>query len=758
MKFIALLVAFVALSTNAQKELSGFVKSKSSNLPIANARIHIEETGESSISDETGAFMFFGVYPESIHLHVSAIEFESKVLFLTQSAQALGRQYLVGSKIEIYLEERHLDLEEITVSTGINVQKNKSPFLIETRKLSDLNGISTLNMGEALAKIPGVYQSSFGNGISKPVIRGLQGIRVVSLLNGMRMEGQQWGGDHGMGISEVGIGSVEVIKGPASLLYGADALGGVLYYSDESYAAVNSQSVKVQSIYHSNTNGGTLRMLYKQSNQKFRFLIGGSYANHADFQLPNQKFAQNSRFNESVLKTALSWNGKNKVHHLRYSFNHVMSGLPGHTHDSILNPLEFQSDIQRRKQTIPAQFFDNHYLSFENKWFLEKNEVSLLLGQTMNQLTEYDEKVTIPGIQMRLWNSLYTVKWTHTFSQNLKVVNGMQGMFQNNVNGPDATERLLPNSLSFDNGLFSMWMYSMDRWNFQAGLRYDLRYIKTLEDFKGKKAISKSYGSPNASIGGIYSTGKFTFRTNISTGYRAPHPSELLANGFHHGALRYEIGDEQLRPERASQLDLSFEVKRDHLVLIVNPFLNNIQQFIYLQPIDSMVDNLPVFAYKQLNKVLFYGSDFGVHYHPHFAHDLHMEATYSYLNVLTSTDSSVSMIPPGRFMMSLRYQLGLGKKIQFKDLLVQYTYMNKQSKLAFNETASPSYQLLDASVQLKWNGKTPVDVQFGCRNILNASYIDHLSRLKNISMASPGRNIYISITFNINNNLKKQNV
>jgi hypothetical protein len=129
---------------------------------------------------------------------------------------------------------------------------------------------------------------------------------------------------------------------------------------------------------------------------------------------------------------------------------------------------------------------------------------------------------------------------------------------------------------------------------------------------------------------------------------------------------------------------------------------------------------------------------------------------YSYLNVLTSTDSSVSMIPPGRFMMSFRYQLDLGKKLQIKDLLVQYTYMNKQNKLAFNETASPAYQLLDASLQLKWNGKTPVDVQFGCRNILNASYIDHLSRLKNISLASPGRNIYISINFNISHQLKKQ--
>jgi iron complex outermembrane receptor protein len=171
---------------------------------------------------------------------------------------------------------------------------------------------------------------------------------------------------------------------------------------------------------------------------------------------------------------------------------------------------------------------------------------------------------------------------------------------------------------------------------------------------------------------------------------------------------------------------------------------------------DSMVSNLPVFAYKQLNRVLFYGSDIGLHYHPHFAHDLHMEATYSYLNVRTKTDSSISMIPPGRLMMSLRYQLNIGKKLQVKDVLVQYTFMNRQNRIAFNETISPSYQLLDASLQLKWSGKMPVDVQFGCRNILNTSYIDHLSRLKNISMSSPGRNIYVSINFNISHQLKKQ--
>jgi len=745
MKFSVLLVGLFAFTAMAQKQFSGVVKNQATNQLLVKAYVQIVETGESSYTDEKGYFVFKGNFPQTIQLRVSALGFETKISSVSIQDQ---------TELQIGLFEKHLDFEEITVSSGISVQQNKNPFHIETRKLSDLNGIASINIGEALAKIPGVYQSSLGNGISKPVIRGLQGMRVVSLLNGLRMEGQQWGGDHGMGISEIGIGSVEVIKGPASLLYGADALGGVLYYSDEAYAAVNSRSLQLQSFYQINTNGGALIFLYKESNQKFRWLLGGSYANHADFQLPNQKFAQNSRFNESVVKAALGWNGKNSVHHIRYSYNHSVSGIPGHTHDSIINPLDFQVTTQRRKQTIPAQFFDNHYLSFENKWFTGKNEWSLLLGQTLNQLTEYDEKVTIPGIQMRLWNSIYNLKWSHSFSNSLKVINGLQGMFQNNINGSEATESLTPNAITLDNGFFSNWIYSLNKWNFQAGLRYDLRYLKTLEEFKGTDPITKVFASPNAALGAVYSNAAFTFRTNLSSGYRAPHSTELLANGFHHGALRFEIGDVNLKAEKALQLDLTFELKGEHIVLIVNPFLNNISNFIYLQPIDSVVAGMPVFSFNQVDAVLFYGSDIGIHYHPHFAHNLHFESTFSWVQTQTATDSSISLIPPARFTNSIRYDFNIGKKLQFKDILVQHTFMTAQNKVAFNETRSPSYQLLDASLRFIWNNKTPLHVQIGCKNILNSNYIDHLSRLKNIEMPSSGRNFYLSLNFFINQNLK----
>lgn len=745
MKFYTLLMVLLAFSAVSQKQFSGVVKNKETNSPLSKVVVQIIETGESTITNELGKFEFLGNFPELIQLRFTANGYES---------QTLNYATISNPKLEVFLNERHLDLEEITVSTGIVVQQNKNPFHIETRKLADLNGIASVNIGEALAKIPGVYQSSLGNGISKPVIRGLQGMRVVSLLNGLRMEGQQWGGDHGMGISEVGIGAVEVIKGPASLLYGADALGGVLYYSDEAYAPTNSRSLQLQSFTQTNTMGGALRFMYKESNKKVRWMLGGSYTNHADFQLPNQKFAQNSRFTESVVKAALGWNGKNSVHHLRYSFNHLVSGIPGHTHDTIINPLDFQVLNQLRKQTIPAQFFDNHYLSFENKWFKAKNEWSLLIGQTLNQLTEYDEKVTIPGIQMNLWNTVYNLKWSHSFSNNFKVINGFQGMFQNTLNTSKGTETLIPDALTLDNGFFSNWVYSLTNWNFQAGLRYDLRLLKTLEEFKGKGEISRTFGSPNAAIGAVYSKSNFTFRSNLSTGYRAPHSSELLANGFHHGALRFEIGDENLKPEKAIQLDLTFELKNEHLVLIINPYVNSISNFIYIQPKDSIANGLPVFEYRQLTNVLFYGTDLGFHYHPHFAHNLHLESTFSFVQTQTDSDSSISLLPPSRLVTSLRYTFDWGKKIQLKDVLVQHTYMAAQNRVAFIETPTPAYHLVNASLQFLWNLKSPIAFNIGCKNLLNANFIDHLSRLKNIQMPSPGRNFYLSIQFNINQNLK----
>jgi iron complex outermembrane receptor protein len=745
-KTIVLASLLLVTSSVFSQKIEGRILSETTVKGISAAMVYIVETDQSAISDSLGRFSITKPKLESFRMKISAKGYQNQ--FITIDS---GQKEFV-----FYLVSQHVDLQEITISGSSTQVQNQNPFHIETRKLSELTNISAINMGEVIARIPGVYQASLGNGISKPVIRGLQGMRVVSLLNGLRIEGQQWGGDHGMGIAELGVGSVEVIKGPSSLLYGADALGGVIYFSDAPFAATGTREIQGYGLGQTNTMGGVGRFLWKESRDKVRWMLGASYTNHADFQLPSGKFAENSRFNEFVLKSAVGFNGKKSVHNLRYNYIHSTTGIPGHSHDTMAKPETFQVDIQGRKYSLPAQFFSNHYFSSDNKWFTNKNEYHALVGMTYNQLIEFDEKVTIPSLSMNLMNSLYSIKWTNKSVKNLKITSGIQGMFQQNDNEPNASDTLIPNSRTLDNGVYTSFQYSYKLWNFQAGARYDLRNINTLHSFSGNAPLSRNFDGFNTSLGGVYGGKRFTFRTSLSTGYRAPHLTELVSNGFHHGALRYEIGDKNLVPEYASQIDVTTEITREHFVLIFNPFINQIRNYIYLQPIDSLIDNIPVFEYRQLSSVLFYGGDIGVHYHPHFAHNLHIESSVSLIYTKTNSDSSISLIPQPRFQNSLRYSFNVGKKLALKELFVQYTFMGAQNQVAFIETPSNSYHLLDASFSFEIKSKNPIQLNVGCKNILNTRYIDHLSRLKNIGMPGPGRNFYVSFTYNLTQNLKNK--
>jgi iron complex outermembrane receptor protein len=720
------------------QQLRGAVYDAESSVTLPFVSVYLVETDESTLTDSMGSFSLKAPQLKSFHVRFTALGYETTTLLCAADSPIITARLL----------PKHLDLHEVTVSGAISQAQSENPFHIESRKIDDLTAISAMNMGEAIARIPGVYQSSLGNGIAKPVVRGMQGMRVVTLMNGLRIESQQWGGDHGMGITDLGLGNVEVIKGPASLLYGADALAGVVYFNDQPHAPTGKREIESKTLFQSNTMGVTQRLMYREAREKVRWQLGAGYGNHADFQLPNGRYAQNSRFNEAVLKSVLSFNGKRSIHHVRYTFSHTTTGIPGHTHDTTATPESFQVETQRRSYTLPAQFFNNHFLSFDNKWFRERSEFQFLAGATSNRLIEYDEKVTIPSLSMSLTNVLYNAKWVVKPSgDKWKVITGLQGMHQWNANAPNASDRLVPDSRTLDQGAYLTTQYGNARWNVQGGVRYDVRFLNAYDS--DEEILSRMYQGFNASAGGVYHTDWATFRASFSSGYRAPHLTELLSNGFHHGALRYEIGDVDLNPEYARQADFTVELTGDHLVLLYNPFVNAIRDYIYLQPLGYNVDGIPAFAYDVLSEVVFYGNDVGIHYHPHFAHNLHFETTWSYINTRTPTDSSVSLLPPQRLQTTLKYSFEGTRKFGLREVNVMHTFMDAQRKVAFMESPSESYQVLDASVAFHLIGKQRWEFRLGVKNLLNEQYIDHLSRLKNIGMPAPGRNTYISIQFKL---------
>jgi iron complex outermembrane receptor protein len=712
--------------------------------PIANAQVFVIETDQSFKSSEFGKLTIPNSILDLYQVKISANGYRS---FL----QKIPKEF----PIVLYLEPIHLDLQEVTISSGSSVSQNKNPFHIETRKISDLNQIPAINLGELIGRIPGVYQSSLGNGISKPVVRGMQGMRVITMVNGLRLEGQQWGGDHGMGLSELGIGSVEVIKGPASLIYGADALGGVIYLMDVPYAAVNTSDIQLQTNLNQNTLGGVSRILIKKSYTNWRWLVGGSYSNHADFQIPDGRFAKNSRFNAFSLKGSISFKGKKSLHQWRMIMDHSVSGIPGHTHDSLATPETFQILTQARKYLLPSQFFRNYLAHQTSTWYLKNLDAQLMIGYTSNQLVEYDEKVTIPSLSMNLQNSLLNSKFTVKKWKDLKWISGTQAMFQTNRNAPNATDTLIPNSNSIDFGVYSTLTWSKEFWVFQSGLRYDMRSIFDIDkNLYGD--LGFNFNGINGSIGAVFSKNQMIFRSNISTGYRAPHLTELLSNGFHHGALRYEIGDKNLISEKAIQLDVTLELNQEHSAITFNPFVNLIQNYIYIQPIDSMVQGMPVFIYEQAPRVLFLGGDVAYHFHPHFAHKLHWEISASYIAPFTGQDSSVSLLPQPRLQNMLKYEFGFGKKIKLKDIHIQSMLFGPQNQVAFNEQVSKAYHLLDFGALISIGKQEQFTMNIGVRNLFNTRYIDHLSRLKNIGMPSPGRGLFLSLNYQIINKPKKQ--
>ena len=731
----------LALSfTLAAQGIEGTVLDSSKQQGVPFAFVELIDLNVNTIADEHGHFQLAHSIPYPIKIRCSALGYEVQLVQFTAEQAKQG--------IKIYLQEAHIELDEVNISVSSGVHQRFNMSNVESKSLEELTAIVSPNLSEALTNLGSVYNNSTGNGIGKPVIRGLSGSRVVTTLNGLRIENQQWGGDHGLGVSELGIDQVDVIKGPASLLYGADALGGVLHFTDEKYTAPGNIESALSSQFESNSMTTKNKVGLKLARPQVRMNVYGYYLSAADYQLPNGEFAGNSRWQEGALKAAMGYNRKNWVLNARYNYNRSFLGIPGHTHDSIINFAEFREKEQNRNWILPVQQINSHFFLLENALYFQKSDLKLFTGFTSNNLKELEDKVTIPGIHNLLNTYSYNLRYRYQLTPHQQLLSGWQGQWQTNRNLPGAEETLIPTAQLWDNGAYLLWNYSKKKVEGQIGFRYDYRSMNTSN-------ANFNFNALNGSAGLVRSGKIFTTRLNLSTGYRPPNLSELLSDGVHHGSLRYELGSAHLKAEWARQLDLSFEWEGEHLGLIANPFINWIDNFIYLQQIDSTIESYQVFEYRQTQSALLTGGDFGFHYHPHFLHQLHIESTVSYLYSENELGQSLSFIPQTRINTTARLQFKGKGLLQVQNIHLQYLYFFAQNKVSALETPSLAYQLLHLGTQLKINWKNPLVLKLGIRNLLNETYIDHLSRLKNIALEAPGRNFYLGLQWNI---LKTKNL
>lgn len=740
-KYVLCTVFLLAGLQSFTQSIQGKIMDGETKEAVPYAKVTLVDFHISVQSDENGKFSIQGKFPQISQIRVTAVGYET-----------LDKEINIQEEIILVVEALHLEIDEVTVTASGNELKRNSVSYVELKSVKELNELPKVSLGQMLESIPGVYNSSTGMGISKPVIRGLQGTRVLTLLNGIRMEGQQWGGDHGMGISELGIETIEVLKGPASLQYGADALGGVLYLSNEHYENQGTHRIEGSSQFESNTMGTANMLLYSGATKNLKIIAGGRFASHADYRIPDGKFVKNSRFQDINGKFGLGWHHGKWVGNIRYDWSTSTLGIPGHTHDSVPETADFISETQRRQKTLPVQYLTNHVFSWENKFVLEKHTIQLLNGFTLNQLLEHDEKVTVPNLWINTYNLPYKINVESRLKNNVVFTYGLQGMYLVQQNNPVAEDRLIPNAQQNDNGIYFLTTWTKSKWKLQGGARADMRWISSSTDNKFTEAFSKTYAGYNFSLGTSYTVSrKHILRINASSGFRIPHLSELLSDGVHHGTFRYEIGDVNLKTEKAIQMDVSYEYTGEHLSIIVNPFVNMINDYIFIQPQDSFINGIQLFHYRQNNStVVQTGADLGIHWHPHFAHILHFESTFSYLTMLSQNTNAYSFIPQPRWTNSIIARFEMKSRFRIDNVVLQYAYYLPQQTVSQFELPSVDYGVLDLGMQCSLEGKVPLKLQFGVRNLTNTDYINHLSRLKNLGLQNPGRSYYVKLIFNLN--------
>jgi iron complex outermembrane receptor protein len=730
----------------SQYALEGVVKDAQNTLALEQVSVYLPQLEKGAVTDKAGKFVIRNLPAGSYKLVASFIGYTTYSVSIIISSES--------DSLEIELQPSAIEMEEVILSTPFHKLQRENVMKVEQANLGDLRTGGSITLADGITKIPGVQSVSTGLGIGKPVIRGLSANRVLVYTQGIRLENQQFGDEHGLGLSEAGVESVEVIKGPASLLYGSDALGGVLYINPERFASEGQHESDLGLRYFTNTRGRAADAGFKGSGEHFKYLVRGALAGHTDYMDGNGFLVTNSRFREYDLKAGLGYQGGTVNTALRYNLNATEIGIP--------ETIGEQS--RERSPAFPFQHIDNHIISSETTVFFKDSNIKLNLGYTFNNREEYEDEedgespppdgAIAPALHMKLSTFNYNLLYHLPRSEKLETIVGVQGMRQTNKNFGE--EVLIPDATTTDIGILATSHLHFQGSDLQFGLRYDHRLLESPGNGQSGEEgfispLDGKYDSFNAALGFRLDLGRYLIaRLNLASGFRAPNLAELASNGVHEGTNRYEIGNPALKNEKNIQTDIAVEFKNEHFEAFIDCFYNKVADFVYLDPNGEIVDNNAVFLYEQQNASL-YGGEIGLHIHPHPLDWLHIESGFELVRGTLGDGGFLPFIPAATLSNTLRIEFSRQNgALQNSYLFAGIDSTFSQERVSAFESPTPGYTLLNAGLGGSCTilGQS-VNLRLTANNILDKNYISHLSRLKPDGIANIGRNVSLSarITF-----------
>lgn len=766
---ILLFNAFVLIAQNNCKlEIKGQIKSEETKEYIPGAVVYLKGTNYNAISDENGFYQIKNICPGHYILVTEISSFTKNEIEI----------HLEHNEVDnIVLKENIVQLNNVTISTQ---RSESSPQLSEKVDLLTRRERVGENLGTILRGLTGVESLQTGSTISKPVIHGMHSNRVIILNQGIRQEGQSWGSEHAPEIDPFVSKNIQVIKGPAGLRYGGDAIGGIILMEPNPLPDSSQITGELQSVYFTNGRqwvGSSYLQGGIEEIKGFGWRIQGTLKNGGNTFTPNYNLA-NTGISEKNFSVALGLNRKKLKQDLFFSYFNTEIGIYAGSH--IGNIVDLTKAIQRTRPfkiytpdkfirgiQFPKQEVNHNLLKYKTSYQLpNKSAIRLTLSHQFDHRKEYD----IP--RNNKVSNLYYFK-LNTYSSELiydeinkpKSLRGLFGMnllFQENmtsglsVRRPTITSSLLPNYHAQSLGVFGIEKLTKEKYEIEVGGRMDYRemeiYMSNGAYTNNISEIEKKYIGLSGSIGGKYHwSHKFEQNLTIARAFRPPSVNELYSNGVHHGAGAFEIGNSNLRGEKSLNFSLNNVFSLKNLEGEIGIYTNLIQDFVYLLPVVNQGEPyytitvrgaFPTFKYTQIN-AQFSGIDANFNYT--VVEHLRFSQKYSLIQARNINSSTYLVnIPTNRATWELNYQFDNERQI----IGLGWTQVAKQNRYTSGTDflAPPKgYGLMEFNWDLTYN-----KIDFGIRitNLFNTEYRDYLNRFRYYT-ADIGRNISIRVNYKI---------
>jgi iron complex outermembrane receptor protein len=757
-----------ASAQNCSLTLAGHVEDTDTKERLHAATVFLKEINKQIVTDSKGDFIFENLCEGQYTIEVSHVNCETvqKKIQLTKN-----------SHVDIFLPHEKNTLTEVTVEAAKGIANTGFKKELSGKALQETRGLS---LSEALSRINGVTMLQTGSTISKPIIHGLHSNRILTINNGVRQEGQQWGNEHAPEIDPFIADKLTVIKGVDELKYGSDAIGGVILIDPKPLRNKPGYAAEINTAYFTNNHQYVASGVFEQQFKKypaFTYRIQGTFKKAANTTTPGYRL-NNTASEEKNFSLTAGFKKEKFNTELFYSQFATRLGIFTGSHIGNLTDLENAiaapkpDDVFLGKNSYeikrPSQEVAHHLIKSKSLLRVGEHKFNVLLSSQYNRRKEFDivtsSTNTKPQMDLSMITFTEDVAWEHPKKFNLNGTVGLSAMQQDNAYGG---RYFIPNYRSYTFGGYLIEKWSKQKWELQAGIRYDNKNINTTRLKFGGDTINYDFHFSTwaSSLNTVYKlNGNWQMNVNIALASRAPHVNELLSNGIHHGTATYEEGDIFLKPEQAVNIaaGTSYHNDANTFSFDVNIYNNSINNFIYQQPLPdepvlTIAGAFPKIQYRQTNAVL-RGID--VSTTVSIAKPLQWNAR---LSILRATNKKINewliLMPADRFSNELSYT--------FKEShLFHDSYVSAELQNVFRQTRVPSdkygkqdykvppggYAILNmnasATIHLK---ELPLTFSIGVRNLLNKIYRDYLNSFRYFT-DEMGRNINFRIKIPITHN------